>query len=269
MGVFLFWNLGKQDLKSEVSALCDELEVDVLILAECSIPSSDVVAALNKGSLGGYAHLYDPAPKSKFKWFTRFPITRLQRVLDGGGLSLVTVELLGGLKVLIGAVHLVSKVNADDDEQFYEASIAAEVIRSTEVKIGIDSTLIIGDFNMNPFDKGMAAVSGFNAVMDRAIAKRVKVTYKKKESYIFYNPMWNYLGDDSVGPPGTHYYSRRLIRYYWNMYDQVLLRPALLDFVRDGDIKIVGESMGAPLAGSGKKWLCKSDHLPVYARIRG
>jgi hypothetical protein len=190
-------------------------------------------------------------------------------VLDGGGLSLVKVQLLSGLTLLAGAIHLTSKLNANDDEQHYQARNVAEAVRSIEARTGIGETILIGDFNMNPFEKGMSAVDGFNAVMDRAIAARVTVTHKGKQTWLFYNPMWSFLGDASEGPPGTFYYSQKLVRYYWNMYDQVLLRPSLLNLVHDGDIKIVDRLGASVIAGSGQSWKCKSDHLPIYAKIRG
>ena len=45
---------------------------------------------------------------------------------------------------------------------------------------------------------------------------------------MFYNPMWNLLGD-AQEPYGTYYYAGNghPINTYWNIYDQVIIRPAL------------------------------------------
>ena len=45
----------------------------------------------------------------------------------------------------------------------------------------------------------------------------------------FYNPMWSRFGDGNPGPPGTFYHRRSEHHvYFWNMFDQVLIRPSLL-----------------------------------------
>ena len=43
--------------------------------------------------------------------------------------------------------------------------------------------------------------------------------------------MWGFLGDNGCGNvSGTMYYnSSDAINYYWHLYDQVLIRPELID----------------------------------------
>jgi hypothetical protein len=86
----------------------------------------------------------------------------------------------------------------------------------------------------------------------------------------FYNPMWSLFGDGSPGPPGTYYYrSSEQIAYFWHIFDQVLLRPALLSFFRnerlkilsgDGTVSFLGER-GVPDRKSA------SDHLPILFEL--
>ena len=86
------------------------------------------------------------------------------------------------------------------------------------------------------------------------------------EHHFFYNPMWSCFGDRETGPPGTYYYDRaEAVNYFWNIYDQVLLRPELLDGFDIDSLRIVtsaGET--ALLDSSGRPDKAKaSDHLPI------
>jgi hypothetical protein len=268
VATFLFWNIAKRPLDQEVTTLCDELAVDVLAVAECAISAAKMLTTLNSGVLKGFSAIADPASGSKIKWFTRLPIANIERVVDGGGLSLVEVKLFDCSPILVGAVHLPSKLNEGPLEQAETARVTAALIREMEIARSVEDTLIFGDFNMNPFDEGMAAVNGFNAVMDRRIAKRDKISYKGNQYRCFYNPMWSLLGDESAGPPGTFWFPRRLVRYHWNCYDQAIFRSTLMSRIGRSDVVVISESNGLVFAGSGKKWRCPSDHLPILVKIR-
>jgi len=43
----------------------------------------------------------------------------------------------------------------------------ADEIRREELGIGHERTVLMGDFNMNPFEIGMISATGLHAVMDR------------------------------------------------------------------------------------------------------
>jgi hypothetical protein len=268
LGAVLFWNTAKKSIASQLQILCDEFSIDVLALAECEMNPTEVLDALNGGALKGFSMIPDPDVGGKLRWFSRLPTSGVMRLLDGGGLSLVRVSFLSGIKILIGAVHLPSKINENDFEQLATASATVDAIQSIEEEQGLDTTIILGDFNMNPFDPGMAAITGFNAVMDRKIAMQKKVTFKKSQYKYFYNPMWGRMGDATRGPPGTFWYPRRLVRFHWNTYDQVLIRPSLLSQIYDDDIIVIGNSGGQLFAGSGQKWKCPSDHLPIVVKVK-
>lgn len=87
------------------------------------------------------------------------------------------------------------------------------------------------------------------------------------ESYrFFYNPMWNYLGDQSSGPGGTYFHdSAPMINLFWYMFDQVLIRPELLGSLVNESIEIVTDVDGKNLLsnnGQPNKQFA-SDHLPI------
>jgi len=143
------------------------------------------------------------------------------------------------------------------------------VVLEAEKKAGHFRTVVIGDLNMNPFEDGMVGSEGLHAVMVRAIANRRDRIVAGERRPFFYNPMWSYFGDDSEGPPGTYYRSfAKPINYHWNMFDQVLLRPDLLEAYDRGDVRILtraGDTSLLTAAGTPLKSI--SDHLPILARV--
>jgi hypothetical protein len=79
---------------------------------------------------------------------------------------------------------------------------------------------------MNPFEDGIVAANGLNAVMSRDVAARESRRVQRKDYTFFYNPMWGHFGDATDGPSGTFYRgSSEQVEYFWHMFDQVLIRP--------------------------------------------
>ena len=122
---------------------------------------------------------------------------------------------------------------------------------------------------MNPFDKGMIGALGLHATMDRRIAQKVERTVQKKTYTYFYNPMWSFLGDASPGSPGTYYYNNsEPITYFWNMFDQVLIRPELLGRFSYSSLKILEQDGDVSfLKKNGQPNPSVSDHLPIIFKL--
>jgi hypothetical protein len=154
--------------------------------------------------------------------------------------------------------------------QLYECVELAEEIRRVEQEIGCERTLLVGDLNTNPFESGVVSAKGLHAVMARDLALRKERKVQKRRYHFFYNPMWNLLGDETDGPPGTYFYPRAEHEcYFWNMFDQVLLRPDLLPYFKTEELKILSEdgkvsllsARGTPDADNA------SDHLPILFKL--
>ena len=144
----------------------------------------------------------------------------------------------------------------------------ANDIRRVEDEIGNYHTLLVGDFNMNPFDSGMVAAQHFHAVMTKLQARGERRTVQAEQYRYFYNPMWGNFGDRTDGPAGTYYLSSsKPIQYFWNIYDQVLLRPALMDHLTE--LEVLTHDGVEPLVTSGglPQKNGGSDHLPLLFRL--
>ncbi|OLP16885.1 hypothetical protein BST81_19475 [Leptolyngbya sp. 'hensonii'] len=82
--------------------------------------------------------------------------------------------------------------------------------------------------------------------------------------------MWSQMGDESPGPSGTYYYDKSGdVCYFWNMFDQVMLRPTLLDrFPQEGVKVLTGCGSVNFLDSKGRpNTKIASDHLPVLLKL--
>ncbi len=83
--------------------------------------------------------------------------------------------------------------------------------------------------------------------------------------------MWAHFGDHPNRPPGTFYSARSTpLSYYWSIFDQVLVRPALLHAFADDKLQILTASGAVPLVdatGRPHKRIV-SDHLPILFQLR-
>lgn len=271
---FLFWNLMKQPLQNRLARIVAAHEVDVVILAECVVPPNDIVAAL-KQSTGQDYHFAAPIiGNQKTQVFTRFNKTALAHQLNDytGSLTVHRLRLEGITDILLATVHFPSRVNNNESDQTQAAAVMSEDIVKAEHDTGITRTILVGDLNMNPFDDGISAAHTLNAVMTKKLAKPGQRKVRGKSYRYFYNPMWGHFGDRTTGPSGTYYFhSSTPTNQYWYMYDQVLLRPELMETLRD--LQILTSDGVEPLItqnGTPKvsnKTSIGSDHLPSFFEL--
>jgi hypothetical protein len=124
---------------------------------------------------------------------------------------------------------------------------------------------------MNPFDIGVVSAIGLHGVMTRHIAQRGRRIVQGQEYNFFYNPMWAFFGDGTAGPAGTYYYQNAEHKvFFWNVFDQVLIRPTLLPCFDNSDLKILdsdGENQFLSVNGTPNDDLY-SDHLPITFSIK-
>ena len=271
MANFLFWNIARKPLSDSLARLAARHALDVLMLAECSLTPRQVLAALNRG--GGawtFAAPFVAAVDAKVMVFVRFE-------------SKFTVEQLGAARwtireirrpqlpsLTLVVVHLPSKWNADDQSQAFGCAELAQAIRAAETRVGHTRTLVVGDFNMNPFESGMLAANGLHAEASRRVALTGSRVVEGERYPFFYNPMWNFWGDETRGPGGTYFYrNSNRVRLSWNIFDQVLLRPALLPFFEVSQLEILsGDGERSFLTRSGTPTTRDgSDHLPITFRL--
>ncbi len=267
MAKILFWNVGKKDLTCNIRTLCDELKVDVLILAECPIKDADLLDGLNTARSGSPFSI--PLSNSKLiKVLARYPPSNVKPVEDGTRWTIRELFPPAQQSIILVAAHLPSKLHRSSSEQLLHSTLISSSIHNAEKRLGHRRTIVIGDLNMNPFEDGMVAAEGLHAVMDARIASKGERKVDGIARPIFYNPMWNFLGDKSTGPAGTYFdRSGGSICYFWNTFDQILIRPDLLSKTSTESFKVISKCGADEFFSADGKWQCPSDHLPLLATI--
>lgn len=260
---YLFWNTHKN--KNINSILCDlivENCVSVVALAEYYADINDLIELL----------------RSRGVSMQQFPTSGCERIHILGNTVLQiephlqtdrsSIQIIGK-NIILCCVHLSSQIYSDNtDRREIDIEQIISDILDLEQELNTKNTIIVGDFNINPYDKSCISARYFHGVPIYEESKRESRTISGKEFYMFYNPMWNFLGDFSE-PYGTYYHSSGdTINTYWNVYDQVIIRPALRERFADNSLKILTETATKSLLCQNKHPNCDiSDHLPITFEI--
>lgn len=261
---FLFWNVGKNDRKAQISQLALHYDVDVLVLAELVDEPGVVLSTINTNAT---AYSYAPGVgNTKIHVFGRFDQRFIAPVRETARLTVRKLNPPGAVDVLLAAVHFPSKLRWEEDSQILECTRLANEIEAAENSAGHQRTVLVGDLNMNPFETGVVSAGGIHAVMEQRTARRESRVVEGKRYHLFYNPMWGLFGDGTRGPAGPYHYADSQHKvYFWNMFDQVLIRPALLDRFRVDDLAInhhTGRESLLTTTGLPDRRV-GSDHLPI------
>lgn len=170
-------------------------------------------------------------------------------------------------RFVVAATHLVDRISASDPEaRLEDIRELMGVVHGYEETLSIDKTVVMGDFNANPYDKELLLPNAFNAMLFKGIVKaQPSRTWHGKRYPFMYNPTLHWLSEDTE-TYGSHYYSSSDgTSPIWNCYDQALVSPTLMDGVRDyGYLKKIGDK---DLIA---RWRPKreiSDHLPLLVEI--
>ena len=264
----LFWNVGRLSRHALIARLARANDADVILLAEVADEPVDLLRELNKTQA---SYFFSPGiGNTKILAFTRFSDQFFRPSAETDRLTIRRLALPGLEEILLAVVHFPSKLHWSERSQAMECTELGAEIRKEEERAGHQRTILVGDLNMNPFESGMVSAAGLHAVMDRRIAREGSRVVQGREYPFFYNPMWGLLGDGSRGPAGTFFHRHaEQEAYFWNMFDQVLVRPALLDRFDFKDLAILDDTgaerlvkdSGVPDRDVG------SDHLPVLFRL--
>ncbi len=104
----------------------------------------------------------------------------------------MTIPSIINLNII--SVHFHSKVNWSSASLALECTNLSRDIAIIENDTNCENTILIGDFNMNPFEDGIVAANGLNAIQDLnySIQREKRIIDRVSYKY-FYNPMWNFL----------------------------------------------------------------------------
>ena len=175
---------------------------------------------------------------------------------------------IGRKRVLLALLHGVDPRNYDSESrQSFAQSLATEM-RFVKEQYKTNRLVILGDFNMNPYDRGMNLAAGFNAMMTRKCAspglrRHIDVDYE-----LYYNPMWSLFGDNTEGPAGTVYDANNQGPYGWSMFDQVVINHSIMHLFEK--VEILTHAGPFPLMNNKGRPNAEqaSDHFPILVTLK-
>jgi len=275
---FFFWNIkgiSAKHLENPLKELFVADFPDILLFAECKIKPEVIVDLSGKRLKPINVALREKRNKkigalSLFASEDNFNLYPFDN--SDNGQSMCNILEAGCKKILLVGVHLPGRLYNDRDQQYYDSRRFRGYIDDIEMNHGhkFDSTLIIGDFNMNPFEIGFVANDGIFAInVENEIASL-------QNEKAFFNPMASLTGNfiyksNQSKPPGTYFHSYPKYgkhELHWNVLDGVVMRHNILDCFNKDSLEIVSKIIGQneiALFDESQNKIIKgfSDHLPV------
>ncbi|EOU1107248.1 hypothetical protein AB8J26_001548 [Clostridium perfringens] len=263
---YLFWNTNKNKVNNILKDIIIENKCDIIALAEYEDAILSLIASLDKANI----HMYTLPSMgcNRIVILSKFKEKDINYHAHTSYYRILQVPHDNVKNHLIALVHLPSKLNANvSDIDGIICGLISELEKS-ENKLKTKNSIIAGDFNINPFESPMIAAKSAHALSSREITKRKKRIVYNNEYNMFYNPMWNLFGDND-GVPGTYYYSSSNQEvYFWNIFDQVIIRPDLIENFDNSSLKILTKTKVYNLLNKNNKPKKDiSDHLPIFFKI--
>lgn len=273
MLTILFWNTARRDLSSLIREVVAEHTPELVVLAESSAKASILSVSLSQTVAGAYRVIRTPSRVSRpLQILSRLPAGRVFHVQESRDLTALRVDPVVGPELLVCGVHLPSKLHLEDAEQALLATRLRKEVEELERRRGHARTLLVGDFNMNPFEHGIVGSESLHAVPGRKVAMRGSRVVSGDERRFFYNPMWRFFGDSDSSPGGTYYRGDSSpVCYFWNVFDQVLIRPGIIEALPGdgvGVLSSVGDDVSLLTSSGIPNSKDFSDHLPLLIRLR-
>lgn len=268
----LFWNVQEKCLDECLIELIIENQCDLIVLAEYPENMDDVCARLNLKVKEKYIEV----PKfggcdfngcDKIKAMIRGQY-KVETINEQTRYKIILIQTTY-YKLIVAMVHNISKRQPVEREQEENLRQLHYEILQNEEKHNTRNVLVIGDFNVNPFEEACVAANTIHGIPYKSEIKNEGRKIQGRIYREFYNPMWKFLGRREA-PFGTYFYNNSaIVNYYWHIFDQCLIRPELIEAFDENSLKIItGTSTRNLLKSNGKPdSRLYSDHLPIFVQI--
>lgn len=258
----MFWNTkGNKDINEYVVSLVKDYNIDILLMAEYYGNKVELEEMFRKCHQRHIACTTIGCDRISI-W------SNYVNMKSGIQNTYYSIQIIKD-KYILCCIHLMSDIHGDrSNERFAKMREIIYDINSIEKEIGSKQTIITGDFNEMPYDRGCLSADGFHGLPVLNVSDTSTRKVNEKEYRKFYNPMWNFMGDFSH-PPGTYYLNQaKLYSPIWYMLDQVILSKDILPLFRKESLKIITSCHYSDLMdrnGHPNKKI--SDHFPIMYEI--
>lgn len=262
---FLFWNIQRKRLTEEIAELILESKCQLYAFAEAS--DETIEAAIEYlGNQYGVQYSLLPTPGcDKIKLMVLGASNHIALLNQNKDFSLIKIDL-AHLELIVGFVHLPSKLHRTPDQSRRACEKLRNQIVEEEDIYDTDKSIVIGDFNVNPFEMPMISFSGMAATNGIDCSKRDTISCDGESQRLFYNPMWTLYADHKERP-GSHRYIRTGEDVVsWHFLDQVIIRPALIDHFKFDALTLVKKTENYCFTNI-HHTPKPSDHLPLMCEF--
>ncbi len=267
---YLFWNTNKKNVDEIICNMIEKYKPTILALAEYENDIDDLVKKIKTRTDKNYIVLQKFACRVHILVYEQFGDC-IEHCVDHTNYTIKIIPYNSYNDFhIVAFVHLPSKMygNKEKNRHLLEQITGKvdELDNNRKRKV-----IILGDFNLNPYEDAMTYLTGCNAVSSKNIAMKMwrkDRNENDKRYFYYYNPMWNFLGDkDDIN--GTFYYDKTSDHSrYWNTFDQFVVSPVLIKDINEIEIvKHVGEIHLANKRGIPDSNF--SDHYPLYFKLGG
>ncbi|MBS5969510.1 MAG: endonuclease/exonuclease/phosphatase family protein [Clostridium perfringens] len=263
---YLFWNTNRNKVNDILKNIIIENKCDIIALAEYKDDIKELLSNLDNFGINMY-HIRSIGC-DRITIISKFKESQIKRYSESTYYMILKIPHESIDNQLIAFTHLPSKLYAKSSDLSGLITSLVQDLERNEKTLNSSNSIIMGDFNINPFEEGMIAAKSAHALPSKLVAKKKKRTVFSQEYNTFYNPMWNLFGDND-GVPGTYYYSASSQEvYFWNIFDQVIIRPDLIDNFDSSSLKIITKTTQKSLLNHKQEPNKEiSDHLPIFFTI--
>lgn len=264
----LFWNTyNNKQIDSCLVEIITEKHCDIVVLAEYDNDISELCRELNKKTQEPFTVIPNMGGCDRIKGIIRRKYHASSNI-EQPRYQIISISS-AAYKMIIGMIHNISKLWTDDRLQEETLRRFHHDIIDVENSLKTKNSIIIGDINANPFEEACISADTLCSVPYKEEVRKPLRVVQGNEYQKFYNPMWKFLGRENA-PYATYYYnnSGQLNNYYWNIFDQVIIRPQLIGAFNDSSLEILTGTKTYELLEDGKPNKEKySDHLPIFCCI--
>lgn len=164
----LFWNCKNNVKTCDVALLITHEDIDIAFFAEYDeILVNDLIQNLSYYVCGSRM-----VGCKKVSYIHKSEIGSY--IIREQGRYCITKINKGDNDYLIGAVHMKDKYSSKDQVRENDCKLLGDDMREAEKIHGISDSIIIGDFNCNPWESAMTLKYGLNAVMFKKVIEKHK-----------------------------------------------------------------------------------------------
>jgi len=253
----IFWNTKDiEDFDIILSILEDE-NPHFLFLSE--FKKLDISSHYSDLFALNYNHLPNPGC-NKIKIIKKVSLKNIELTIqhnDYSGIFFPTMNLN------IISVHMPSQMHYEFDALKYNILKFKQDFEKNIGNTDQENILIIGDFNVNPYESPMINFDGLAATNTTKF--KSNKSFRGYENFLYYNPTWKLYSKTHF--PGTFRKPRPSNTSFdvleHHFLDQVVLSKKLMKLIKNEDIDIIHSTSKFNIFDFIKNKINYSDHLPI------